>query len=203
MSEIKPVYQVRQLGEWIEVDKNIFDELYIQNKFPHRILYPAAAYEALQKENAELTVDKNTCRGANEGLRRNLERVKAENAAQAKRIAELEEDLQFVERWANHHGTKPNVTEQEALSCIQHYPSIAAITKSYKDGVIPSTRNPYAEIESLRKQVEEMLTAMRRAVLALAFAAESSAAMKDDYNALSAAIAKAASPEYQEPTKDE
>lgn len=54
MTEIKPVYQVQQLGEWIEVDKSIFDELYIQNKFPHRILYPAAAYEALQKENAEL-----------------------------------------------------------------------------------------------------------------------------------------------------
>lgn len=81
--------------------------------------------------------------------------LRAAYEAQAKRIAELEEDLQFVERWANHHGTKPNVTAQEALSCIQHYPSIAEITKSYKDGVIPSTRNPYAEIEALRKQVDE------------------------------------------------
>lgn len=82
------------------------------------------------------------------GLRHQVEALKVENE-------ELKEDLQFVERWANHHGTKPNVTAQEALSCIQHYPLIAAITKSYKDGVIPKTRNPYAEIEALRKQVDE------------------------------------------------
>lgn len=37
----------------------------------------------------------------------------------------------------------------------------------------------------------DMLDALRRAVLALAFAAESSLAMQDDYNAVSAAIAKA------------
>ena len=34
----------------------------------------------------------------------------------------------------------------------------------------------------------DMLSALRRAVLALAFAAESSPAMRDDYNAVSAAI---------------
>ena len=77
------------------------------------------------------------------------EALKAENE-------ELKEDLQFVERWANHHGTKPNVTAQEALSCIQHYPSIAAITKSYKDGVIPNTRNPYAELEAHAKRIAEL-----------------------------------------------
>lgn len=37
----------------------------------------------------------------------------------------------------------------------------------------------------------EMLDALRRAVLALAFAAESSAAMQDDYEAVSKAIDKA------------
>jgi hypothetical protein len=37
----------------------------------------------------------------------------------------------------------------------------------------------------------EMLDALRRAVLALAFASETSAAMHDDYEAVSAAIAKA------------
>jgi len=170
------------------------------------------------------------------------------------RIAELEEDLQFVERWANHHAAHPNISAKEALSVIQHYPSIEEVTKSYKDGVIPNTRNPYAEIEEMAKQIvelekedeisdktiklcstilakiaitlkgepmelarhgyhdlpelvsvlhlenelnkvqmEEMLTAMRRAVLALAFAAESSKAMKDDYQALSNAIDKAVS----------
>jgi hypothetical protein len=37
----------------------------------------------------------------------------------------------------------------------------------------------------------DMLQALRRAVLALAFSAESSEAMRDDYEAVSAAIAKA------------
>jgi hypothetical protein len=37
----------------------------------------------------------------------------------------------------------------------------------------------------------DMLQALRRAVLALAFAAETSAAMRDDYEAVNAAIAKA------------
>jgi len=37
----------------------------------------------------------------------------------------------------------------------------------------------------------EMLQALRRAVLALAFSAETSPAMRDDYNAVRAAIAKA------------
>lgn len=48
----------------------------------------------------------------------------------------------------------------------------------------------HLENELNKVQMEEMLTAMRRAVLALAFAAESSAAMRDDYNALSASIDK-------------
>ena len=139
-------------------------------KFSNPVLPDVAFKDCLKSEVAELRVA--------------YEALQKENA-------ELKEDLQFVERWANHHGTKPNVTAQEALSCIQHYPSIAAITKSYKDGIIPTTRNPYAEIESLRKQSDEMLTAMRRAVLALAFAAEKSRAMQDDYQALSNAITKA------------
>lgn len=28
--------------------------------------------------------------------------------------------LQFVERWANHHGAKPHMTAEQALGCIQH-----------------------------------------------------------------------------------
>jgi hypothetical protein len=47
------------------------------------------------------------------------------------------------------------------------------------------------ELEPLRIQRDELLTALRRAALALAFAAETSPAMQDDYNAVSAAIAKA------------
>lgn len=68
------------------------------------------------------------------------------------RIAELERDLQFVERWANHHGVKPCVTPAEALSMIQHYPAITAITGSYSDGKRPETPNPYAELDRLRAE---------------------------------------------------
>ncbi len=70
------------------------------------------------------------------------------------RIAELEDDLQFVERWAVHHGSKPSISAEEALSCIQHYPAIHEITKSYKDGKRPDTFNPYARIAELESQLE-------------------------------------------------
>lgn len=39
---------------------------------------------------------------------------------QHEEIELLKSNLQFVERWANHHGAKPNVTAKEALSVIQH-----------------------------------------------------------------------------------
>jgi hypothetical protein len=55
-----------------------------------------------------------------------------------------------------------------------------------------------AEKDAARKELErraglydEMLAALRRAALALAFAAESLPAMRDDYEAVSAAIARA------------
>jgi hypothetical protein len=70
-------------------------------------------------------------------------------------IEALKNTLQFVERWAVHHGTKPHMTPQEALSCIQHHPAIKAITKSYADGVVPTTFDPFAEIEALRKEAEQ------------------------------------------------
>jgi hypothetical protein len=47
------------------------------------------------------------------------------------------------------------------------------------------------ERERVRDAAPEMLAALRRAALALAFAAETSPAMRDDYNAVSEAIAKA------------
>ncbi len=62
---------------------------------------------------------------------------------------ELREHLQFIERWANHHGQKPHVTPAEALSVIQHYPPIKDITKSYSDGKVPETPDPWAELRRL------------------------------------------------------
>jgi len=53
-----------------------------------------------------------------------------------------------------------------------------------------STIDRACEIHGLATY-SELLSALRRASLALAFAAESSPAMKDDYNAVSAAISRA------------
>lgn len=68
---------------------------------------------------------------------------------QAAEIESLRDDLNWVERCANHHGQKPDITAEQALSMIQHYPPIKAITKSYSNGKVPDTHDPYAEIERL------------------------------------------------------
>lgn len=86
-------------------------------------------------------------------------------ALEAERDA-LRDALSFVERWANHHATKPRVTPQEALSVIQHHPGIAAITKSYADGKVPQTPDPFAERDKLRAEVES-LTAWRENMAAI------------------------------------
>jgi len=77
-------------------------------------------------------------------------------------LAEIErqrEHLQFVERWVNHHGQKPNTTPREVLSMIQHYPPIVEITRSYADGRVPETPNPWAEIERLRARLNRIAEA--------------------------------------------
>lgn len=71
------------------------------------------------------------------------------------RIAELERDLQFVERWANHHGAKPHVSAKDALSVIQHYPGITAITKGYADGKLPDTPDPFAKVAALERELAD------------------------------------------------
>jgi len=80
-------------------------------------------------------------------------------------LAAAQEDLQFVERWANHHGVKPTCTAEAALSIIQHYPPILAITRSYADGKVPETRNPWAELQEAqeaRKRAEERAAACKK-----------------------------------------
>lgn len=132
-NEIKPVYRCKVFdgADWIYLEKFPKER---ESSLIIEVLYPASTYEYMKNCADELLSENNKFLGENAGLK---------------------EDLQFVERWANHHAAHPNITAKEALSVIQHYPSIEEITKSYKDGVIPTTRNPYAEIESLRKKVED------------------------------------------------
>jgi hypothetical protein len=81
-------------------------------------------------------------------------------AAQA-RIDALTKDLRFVERWAVHHGSKSRITPQEVLSTIQHYPPIKDITRSYADGVVPETFDPWARIAELEKALKRLLLMAR------------------------------------------
>jgi len=47
------------------------------------------------------------------------------------------------------------MTAQEALSVIQHYPPIKAITNGYADGKVPYTHDPYAENAALREMLRK------------------------------------------------
>jgi hypothetical protein len=54
MSEIKPVYQrYLQLNVWEDISEEVFKLEWTQSKYKTRILYPAAALEALQAELEE------------------------------------------------------------------------------------------------------------------------------------------------------
>jgi len=154
MGEIKPVYQYKTAGMlinyWQDVDEEIFVKINKDHFYTTRILYPAAAYEALQKENAEL---------------------KSEDEISA---AVIEKCCNLLAQIAI---TLKGETEELTRHGYHDLPELVAVL--------------HLENELNKVQIQEMLTAMRRAVLALAFAAETSNAMKDDYNALSAAIAKA------------
>lgn len=89
MSEIKPVYQSQTDGVWHDVRKTDFDaRSHCPDLFNQRILYPAAAYEALQKENENLAYRLNN---AQDSAIKALE----DNAAQEKRIADLEAATEY------------------------------------------------------------------------------------------------------------
>lgn len=97
MSEIKPVYETRETFriDWIEVDEERYKRRIADTElYEGRILYPAAAYEALQKENAELKHINLTSLADLHFKNRELE---DKNAEQAKRI---EEHLELIEATA-------------------------------------------------------------------------------------------------------
>lgn len=109
--------------------------------------------------------------------------VQAATQRQQERIAKLERDLQFVERWANHHGAKPHTTAEEALSVIQHYPPITRITRGYADGVVPDTFDPYARIAELEAQVQALSVDAGRYQFATAHNEEGNMNFKAIYDA--------------------
>lgn len=68
-------------------------------------------------------------------------------------VETLKEHLQVVERWANPHGQKTCHSPAEILAVIQHYPPIKDITRSYTDGKVPTTFDPYKRIKELEEQL--------------------------------------------------
>ncbi len=65
-------------------------------------------------------------------------------------------------------------------------------------GIVPvdveTTSELVREVQRLNQSNKELLAALRRASLALSYAADSSDAMRDDYRAVCAAIEKATKP---------
>ncbi|MFC4923644.1 hypothetical protein [Delftia deserti] len=76
-----------------------------------------------------------------------LRRLQADNEA-------MRETLEFVERWAVHHASKPHMTAELALGSIQHHPEIRAITERYADSKRPDAFDPYARIAELEAKEE-------------------------------------------------
>lgn len=82
-------------------------------------------------------------------------------------------------------GPFPNGSRSETFACVY-----ADGLRKGIDDELPAAQELVANAR-LIAAAPDMLVALRRAALALAFAAESSPAMRDDYEAVSAAIAKA------------
>jgi len=170
MSEIKPISSNEHVS--IKTAEQRYDEIKGSETFEDRQSL-CVMNECHVSEAAEL-------RAAYEALQK-------ENAAQAKRIAELENET--------------NISDETIKLCST---LLAKIAITLKGCPMELARHSYHDLPELvsvlhlenelnKLQMNEMLSAMRRAVLALAFAAESSNAMKDDYQALSNAIDKAVS----------
>src|SRR5574343_664829 len=91
MSEIKPVYQLRYGTGDVEVtEEQYFRESYMRGT-PRRMLYHAAAYEALKAENEKL---KAHYEGALDSIREHQQicnELKAENEASKNEIMRLTE----------------------------------------------------------------------------------------------------------------
>jgi len=89
MSEIKPVYQrYCSDGKWLDINQARYVEEVEADCAETRILYPAAAYEALQKENAELKEDVKILDGMCTAINEKFAQSSESNAAQSKRIEE-------------------------------------------------------------------------------------------------------------------
>lgn len=163
-----------EFSSWREVEAEfeaIVQTESIPDEWEIRKLYPASALAALQqevwlltsteelliKQSEKLVEQRDALHVENEMMKQEhiqrllrieekVEVLIAERDTLRTQLAQAQEHLSFIERWAVHHGTKPHMTPEEALSVIQHYPPINAITKGYADGKTPDTPNPWEQL---------------------------------------------------------
>ena len=78
----------------------------------------------LEAENAQLKESRDEYSEAVERLSVHREEMLKDRVALAIENERIKDDLNWVERCANHHGQKASITPAQALSFIQHYPPI-------------------------------------------------------------------------------
>lgn len=149
MSEIKPVYETRETFrlDWIEVDEERYNRRIEDTElYEGRILYPAAAYEALQKENERLKVD---LYGMQEAKKAQFNIRKANQEEAHKLLNEACDD---------------NAMKQQTIISLKYeingmHDLNAAQAKRIEDLTAKSELKAHKmriEIEALRKQVETL-----------------------------------------------
>lgn len=172
MSEIKPVYQLRvRFNLWEDQTKKQYEDSKFGDGVP-RILYPAAAYEALQKELEETRNHQRPFYWRDQN-----DKLKAENA-------ELKRNHKFTcENLAN---TVPFIEELEQKNAAQA--NRISELENWANSLFDTRTKNDREIESLRKQVEELLSASRLAITALAHTSQKNTLYDEAYERLDSAI---------------
>lgn len=123
--EIKPVYQRSSCGaEWNEITWEFYSRYAGADGYCYRILYPAAAYEALQKENAELIKDRQHYANRADLSEKSVDVLQADNAAQAKRIAELEAQIGWVNSLDGEDAMYELILQRAKQSYMRHKYSV-------------------------------------------------------------------------------
>lgn len=118
MSEIKPVYQQRrEFDEWEDIPKDTYD-MRVNGKYQVRILYPAAAYEALENERDELKQSLDDLQERFNGIKFIESELRKENDSLNAEVLRLKNELiASLKDWhdmnANHEAQEARIFELE------------------------------------------------------------------------------------------
>lgn len=159
MSEIKPVYQLKMgNGSWIDQERGSY-EYNLKHGQEVRILYPAAAYEALQKENERLKVDLygmkeakkaqfNISKANQEESRKLLNEAFDDNVMKQQTIISLKYEIDGMQDL--------NATQAKRIAELEAATEHLGLTPKQAADGLTRYKAQVTEIESLRKQVESV-----------------------------------------------